>query len=85
MQSNRKFYYPLQADGDSLPAEETFQENNKSSNSEDESAPDVDKVADEQDEHKASKTSLRDALQEWSNDNERDIEEDDATPLRSGL
>ena len=28
---------------------------------------------------------IKDALQDWSNDNERDIQEDDSTPLRSGL
>jgi hypothetical protein len=27
----------------------------------------------------------RSALQQWANDNARDIEEDDSTPLRSGL
>ena len=37
---------------------------------------------------KHSKTigaKLRDALQDWSNDDARDIEEDDSSPLRSGL
>ena len=28
---------------------------------------------------------IHDALQEWSNDDARDIEEDDSTPMRSGL
>ena len=35
--------------------------------------------------HKSFKEKVKDALQDWSNDNERDIEEDDNTPLRSGL
>ena len=35
--------------------------------------------------HKSFKEKVKDALQEWSNDNERDIQEDDSTPLRSGL
>ena len=34
-------------------------------------------------EHKHSK--FHDMLQEWANDNERDIEEDDTDPLKSGL
>lgn len=33
--------------------------------------------------HKHSK--WHDALQQWANDNEKDIEEDDADPLKSGL
>ena len=28
---------------------------------------------------------IKDALQDWSNDNEKDIEEDDNSALRSGL
>lgn len=28
---------------------------------------------------------IKDALQDWANDNERDIEEDDNSALRSGL
>ena len=28
---------------------------------------------------------IKDALQDWSNDNERDIQEDDNSALRSGL
>ncbi len=35
--------------------------------------------------HDSLKDKIKDALQEWSNDNERDIQEDDSTPLRSGL
>ncbi len=31
------------------------------------------------------KSGIREALQQWSNDNARDIEEDDSTPLRSNL
>ncbi len=31
------------------------------------------------------KSSLEEALQQWSNDNARDIAEDDADPLKSGL
>ena len=34
-------------------------------------------------EHKHSK--FHQMLQDWANDNERDIEEDDSDPLRSGL
>jgi hypothetical protein len=34
---------------------------------------------------KPIKTSIQDALQQWSNDDARDREEDDSTPLRSGL
>ncbi len=41
--------------------------------------------SEETSEPKSFKTSLRDALQEWSNDDARDIAEDDSTPLRSGL
>lgn len=33
--------------------------------------------------HKHSK--WHDALQQWANDNEKDIQEDDADPLKSGL
>lgn len=36
-------------------------------------------------EHKSFKEKIKDALQDWSNDNERDIEADDSDPLRSGL
>lgn len=36
-------------------------------------------------EHKSIKEKIKDALQDWSNDNERDIEADDSDPLRSGL
>ena len=34
---------------------------------------------------KPIKTSIQEALQQWSNDDARDREEDDSTPLRSGL
>jgi hypothetical protein len=35
--------------------------------------------------HPSLKDKVKVALQEWSIDNERVIEEDDSTPLRSGL
>ncbi|MEJ7625941.1 MAG: hypothetical protein WKF35_03675 [Ferruginibacter sp.] len=31
------------------------------------------------------KNKIKDALQQWANDDARDIAEDDSTPLRSGL
>ncbi len=36
-------------------------------------------------EHPHKHSKWHDALQQWANDNERDIEEDDADPLKSGL
>ena len=42
------------------------------------------KVKDEEEEGK-NKSSFKEALQQWSNDNERDIAEDNSTPLRSNL
>ncbi len=35
--------------------------------------------------HKSGKSKIEEALQQWSNDDERDRAEDDSTPLRSGL
>lgn len=47
----------------------------------------AEKTKSENEDHKGKslKEKVKDALQEWSNDNERDIEEDNSTPLRSGL
>lgn len=39
----------------------------------------------EKTEDKKEKSSFKDALQQWSNDNARDIAEDNSTPLRSNL
>lgn len=36
-------------------------------------------------EHPHKHSKWHDALQQWANDNEKDIEEDDADPLKSGL
>ncbi len=36
-------------------------------------------------EKKSLSSKIHDALQQWSNDDARDIAEDDSTPLRSGL
>ena len=49
---------------------------------EDEDEDDDDDVVSENGE---KKSGIRKALQQWSNDNARDIAEDDSTPLRSNL
>ncbi len=42
-------------------------------------------VKDEDKKKDEKHSTFRDALQQWSNDNERDIAEDNSTPLRSNL
>ena len=35
--------------------------------------------------HEEKNSKFKDALQQWANDDARDIAEDDSTPMRSGL
>ncbi len=48
---------------------------------------DLDKLSDGEkpEDHESVIDKIKDALQDWSNDNEKDIEEDDNSALRSGL
>ncbi len=73
----KKFDAPESTNPDANPTPESDQTPKK----------DAKETVNENDEqHSTSlKQKIKDALQEWSNDNERDIQEDDNTPLRSGL
>ena len=51
----------------------------------DKDAADKENAKDQDKDKKSIKSKLHDALQQWSNDDARDIAEDDASPLRSGL
>lgn len=78
MQLLSKYYAPLP--GNEFDPREKHQNDDESR---DENIDPADES--ESAEPKTFKSSLRDALQEWSNDDARDIAEDDSTPLRSGL
>lgn len=83
MQLITKFFSPLTGNSGQDPKNANL-DPDRTDFSDGSSSDDTDNTADET-EHKSFKTSLRDALQEWSNDDARDIAEDDSTPLRSGL
>ncbi len=83
MQLNKRFFSPFQSNDNTDPKDGTPHDESAMS-SDNESAANTDEP-EHGSEHKSFKTSLRDALQDWSNDDARDIEEDDSTPLRSGL
>lgn len=83
MPLTKKFFSPLPT-SDSLDPKDTNLNNEKSEATGSSRNEDNNEAEDGSD-NKSFKTSLRDALQEWSNDDARDIAEDDSTPLRSGL
>lgn len=85
MQTITKCYSPLPGNGDDVDPKHKTQEDEK--NVEAESFLTGNKSEDQErhTKHKGFRAALREALQEWSNDDARDIEEDDSTPLRSGL
>lgn len=83
MQPNKRFFSPLSGNENPDPKDGASHDESAMS-SDNENAANSDEP-EHGSEHKSFKTSLRDALQDWSNDDARDIEEDDSTPLRSGL
>ena len=83
MQLSKRFFSPLPSNDDLDPKDSVSEDRGPVNSDSSDSANDAD-VPDET-EHKSFKTSLRDALQDWSNDDARDIAEDDSTPMRSGL
>ena len=76
MQFFKKFYMPTPG-GEN----ETGSGNKDDKRDKDDTGKEADKDKDEKKGH----SKLHDALQQWSNDDARDIEEDDSSPLRSGL
>ncbi len=77
MQIILKFYSPGPA-ADELSSAHTNDKTEKNENP-------VDAEESIDNDSKPLKTSIQEALQQWSNDDARDREEDDSTPLRSGL
>lgn len=83
MQLSKKFFSPLPNNDIPDPKDQNHHEDNPVSS--DNPMSDSSEDANIDSDPKSFKASLRDALQEWSNDDARDIAEDDSTPLRSGL
>ena len=79
MQSSTKFYAPLPGNGSDFDPKDNIQDDEKIVDS-DSLLSDSNEGQEEHSDNKGFKASLRDALQEWSNDDARDIEEDDSTP-----
>jgi len=73
----KKFYMPL-------PGTDDEKGNNKNEDDVNKTTDDKNKTEQGKDEI-VHKSKLQDALQQWANDDARDIAEDDSTPLRSGL
>lgn len=80
MQSMQKFFYPLPGNSNDFDPKDISKKDDEVIEPDVEQGDDAAGIEGEHGENKSFKTSLRDALQEWSNDDARDIEQDDSTP-----
>lgn len=81
MQFFKKFHIPAPGSQN----ESSHHDKNDESKKNDAATGKVNDTKDTDKKAKTIKSKLRDALQQWANDDARDIAEDDSTPLRSGL
>lgn len=75
-----KFFYPLPGNSNDFDPKDIVKKDYQAIEPDVQQGDSAPGTEGEHGEHKSFKTSLRDALQEWSNDDARDIEEDDSTP-----